>query len=305
MALLGSLVASAFGMLSVALVLAAVTLPAAMLTYIHDHRVWRGDPTSVVGIALLLSLVLGVAVGVLQRYFAAPALLLNPAFGLPPITTILELGVLLPIVAFIAVLIAPVVVTMRPAFRHPIDALVTCTLSGAAFSLGLSIVVEIGAFTQVSYGEPARVAFIALTLGFLQPIIFGTAAAESVMAMRGAHANTAAGLVKGVLLVVVYEIGTTLLTPYGSRGLVLNFVLATVVAAAGLTATRADLHAVLLAEAQQAVTGNEPLLRAPDTDCICGQCHAAIPSGAAFCQACGTATAALAHGGPAKTAATT
>ncbi len=305
LALLASLIASAFGMLSVALVLAAVSLPAAVLTYIHDHNVWRGDPVSVVGVALLLALVLGVVVGELQRLFAEPALLLTQPSRLPSLTTILELGVLLPVVGFVALLIAPVVVTTRPGFRHPIDALVMCTLSGAALSLGFSVVVQIGAFTQVIHGDPTQVAFIALTLGFLQPIIFGTAAAVAMTALRGASANTAAGLVKGVLLVVIYELGTTVLTPYGTRGLVLTFVLAALVAAAGLIMTRAALHTALLAEAQQALSADKPLARAPDTDRICGQCHAAIAAGAAFCQACGTATAALASGVPTKSAART
>ena len=55
----------------------------------------------------------------------------------------------------------------------------TCALAGAAFSLGLSVLVQRGAFTHVeaTSGDAAHVAFIALTLGFWQPIIFGTAAA--------------------------------------------------------------------------------------------------------------------------------
>ena len=54
--LLAALAAAACGMLSIALVVAAITLPAAVLIYIHDHDVWREEPITVVGGAFLLSL---------------------------------------------------------------------------------------------------------------------------------------------------------------------------------------------------------------------------------------------------------
>ena len=57
--------------------------------------------------------------------------------------------------------------TARAAFRHPMDVVVTCALSGAALSLGLSVVVQHGAFThlQATAGDPASVALIALDPG--------------------------------------------------------------------------------------------------------------------------------------------
>jgi hypothetical protein len=307
LALLAALVASAFGMLSIALVLAAIALPAAVLIYVHDHDVWREEPLTVIGVAFLLSLVLGVGVGLLEHYLTEPALLAEPNHRLPTVTQILELGLLIPVVGFVAVLIAPMLMTARSAFRHPIDAVVSCSLSGAAFSLGLSVIVQRGAFSHIepTGGEPARVAFIALTLGFLQPIIFATAAAMAVVPLRGAGVNTAIGLAKGLVLVVLYELATIVLTPYGTRGIVLTTLAALVLAAAGLVGTRDTLHTALLAEAQAALTGDRVLSRAPDTDQICPHCGAAIGAGAAFCQACGTATAALARHPAPATGATT
>ena len=41
LALLAALIAAAFGSLSMALVLTAVALPAVVLTYIYDHRLWQ------------------------------------------------------------------------------------------------------------------------------------------------------------------------------------------------------------------------------------------------------------------------
>jgi MFS family permease len=289
------LVAAAFGMLSIALILAAIALPSAVLTYMHDHDVWRAEPITVIGVVFGLSLLLGVGVGLLEHDFAKPVLLGAANHRLPSPTKILELGVLIPVVAFVAVLIAPVLTTARSAFRHPVDAVVICSLSGAAFSLGLSVVVQRGAFSHIgaTAGDPAHVAFIALTLGFLQPIIFATAAAMVVVALRGAGVNAAVGLTKGLVLVVSYELVTTLLTSYGTRGIVLTTLAALVLAAAGLVGARDTLHTALLAEAQAALTADRASSRAPDAHQICAHCGAAIGAGAAFCQVCGTATAAL------------
>jgi hypothetical protein len=244
LALLAALIAAAFGSLSIALVLAAVTLPAVVLTYIHDHNLWRDEPLTVIAVTFALSLVLGVGVGFLQTYFTPGIALAAGDYRLSPMSRILELGVLVPVVAFVAVLVAPLLVTARAAFRHPMDVVVTCVLSGAALSLGLSVVVQHGAFThlQATAGDPASVAFIALTLGFLQPVILATATAVAVLGLRSAGANPAVGVVEGVVVLVLYELATTLLVPYGFRGIVLTTFAAFVLAGAGLLATRTALH---------------------------------------------------------------
>jgi hypothetical protein len=148
------------------------------------------------------------------------------------------------VVAFVAVLVVPLLVTARAAFRHPMDVVVTCALSGAALSLGLSVVVQHGAFThlQATAGDPVSVAFIALTLGFLQPVILATAAAVAVLGLRSPGVNPAVGVIEGLVLVVLYELATTLLQPYGTRGIVLTTFAAFVLAWAGLLATRTALH---------------------------------------------------------------
>jgi zinc-ribbon domain len=297
LALLAALIAAAFGALSIALVLAAIALPALVLTYIHDHDIWRDEPITLIVVAFLLPLALGVGVGLLEARFAQPALLTAPSHRLAPVAQILELGVVVPVVGFVALMVAPMLVTTRKAFRHPIDAVVACTLSGAALSLGVSVVVQHGAFTRIeaTAGDPAHVAFIALTLGFLQPIIFATAAAAAVVPLRAPGSNPVAGLTQGLVLLIVYELVTTLLTPYGTRGIVVTALAALVIAAAGLLASRGSLHKALLADAQAALDGDKAPARAPDTDQVCAHCGAAIGAGAAFCQVCGSATAALAR----------
>jgi hypothetical protein len=250
LALLAALIAAGFGSLSVALVLTAVALPAAVLTYIHDHRLWHDEPITVIGVTFGLSLLLGIGVGLLETYFIDLVVLPSTGYHLPSVSRIFELGVLVPVAVFVALLIAPLVVSARAAFRHPTDVVVACSLSGAALSFGLSVVIQRGAFThvQATAGDPAHVAFIALTLGFLQPIVFATAAMVAVLGLRSRGINPVVGVIEGLVLVVLYELGTTLLAPYGIRGIVLTTLTAFVLAGAGLLAARNGLHAAMLAD---------------------------------------------------------
>ena len=150
----------------------------------------------------------------------------------------------------VAVVISPLVVSARPSFRHPLDVVVAGSLSGAALSLGLSVVVQHGAFThvQVTAGDPAHVAFIALTLGFLQPIVLATAATVGVLGLRRLGVSPVVGVIEGLALVVAYDLATTVLQPYGTRGIVLTALAAFLLAGAGLLAARNGLHAALLAD---------------------------------------------------------
>jgi hypothetical protein len=221
-----------------------------VLVYIHDHRLWHDEPITVIVVAFGLSLLLGVAVGLLETHFIHFVAVGSIRYQLPPVPRILELGLLIPVAAFVAVVIAPLVISARPSFRHPLDVVVACSLSGAALSLGLSVVVQHGAFTrvQVTAGDPAHVAFIALTLGFLQPIVLATAATVGVLGLRRLGVSPVLGLIEGLVLVVAYELATTLLHPYGTRGIVLTALAAFLLAGAGLVAARNALHAALLAD---------------------------------------------------------
>jgi hypothetical protein len=248
--LLAALIAAGLGSLSVALVLTAVALPAAVLVYIHDHRLWHDEPITLIVVAFGLSLLLGVGVGLLETHFIKLVGAGSTGHHLPPVPRILELGLLVPVAAFVAVVIAPLLVSARPAFRHPLDVVVAGSLSGAALSLGLSAVVQHGAFThvQATAGDPAHVAFISLTLGFLQPIVLATAATVGVLGLRRLGVNPVTGVIEGLVLVVAYELATTLLQPYGTRGIVLTALATFVLAGAGLAAARNGLHEALLAD---------------------------------------------------------
>ena len=63
-----------------------------------------------------------------------------------------------------------------------------------------------------------------------------------MLGLRSAAVNPAVGLSEGVVLLVLYELATTLLALYGSRGIVLTMFAGVVLAGAGLLATRGALH---------------------------------------------------------------
>jgi hypothetical protein len=83
----------------------------------------------------------------------------------------------------------------------------------------------------------------------LQPIIVATAAMVGVLGLRGLGVNRLVGVLEGLALVVAYGLATTLLQPYGTRGIVLTAVAAFVLAGVGLAAARNALHAAVVADA--------------------------------------------------------
>jgi len=101
---------------------------------------------------------------------------------------------------------------------------------------------------EITAGDPAHVAFIALTLGFLQPIVLATAATVAVLGVRRLGVSPVVGIIEGLALVVAYELATTLLQPDGTRGIVWTALTAFVLAGAGLVAVRNGLHAAIVAD---------------------------------------------------------
>lgn len=296
-AVLASLVAAAFGVLSVALVCAAVALPALVLTYLHDHNAWHDEPLAAISAALVVALAAGIGAGFLHRQLVSSSLLITAVRQFPDTATILRLGVLIPVVAGVLLVVGPLLLTQRTSFRHPLDAVNAATIAGAAFSLGFSVVIQSGAFTHAIARDvdPARAAFIALTLGLLQPVLFAAAAALVVMRLRRRGGRPLVGVLQGLVLLVAYELCATMFAPYGARGIVLTALVAAVLAVAGLYAVRIELHRGLLAEAKAALAAGDTVHRPALSGQPCGHCGTTMSAGSAFCPTCGTATAALAR----------
>lgn len=294
-ALLASLVAAAFGVLSVALVCAGVALPTMFLLYLHDHEVWADEPVLAIGVGVVLAGGLGVAVGLLGYSFTDHGLTIGRAAGsLPPLDQILLLSLLVPFVAFLALQVAPILLTGRPSLGHSLDALSFAALGAAAFALGESIVLQHGAFTgaAVTHTSPARDTFIAMTLGFAKPVIYAAAAGLAVMRLRRQDRSYPTGFGEGLALVVAFDAALTLLSGYGERGVVLTFVVSLALAGIGLLRLRAEAHDALVAEAEQAVGVAGDAVTAQHAG-DCAHCGLPLLTDSHFCLACGSAVAAM------------
>ena len=286
---LASLVAAGFGILPVALICASIALPGVLLLYLYDHEVWTDDPWTVIAVCVGLAGVLGVGLGFLADAFSNSGAV-SLTNNLPTVGRLIEMCVVLPLVTVILVQAAPALITSRPRFAHTLDALTFAALGGASLALAESIVVQHGAFSSATvHGTSSgRDAFIALTLGFAKPVIYGAAGAITVMRLRRRTSAYPVGLVEGFLLIGVYDSAVATLSIYGDRGAVLTFIIAAVTAAIGLIRIRDEAHAALLDEATTAT-----VTPAGHYGGNCAECGLPLVAGSAFCLACGTAVAAM------------
>jgi hypothetical protein len=292
-AVAASIVAAGFGILPVALICAGVALPGMLLVYLHDHEVWSDEPIFVVGIAVLLAAAIGVGVGFLTNDFSNSGFIIGFNNALPSTGQLLEECLLLPAVVLLTLQIAPVVITARPKFSHALDALVTAAVAAVAFALAESIVIQQGAFSGVTVYETdaARDTVIALTLGFIKPVLYATVAAYVVMRFRRDAAAYQRALVIGFLLIAAYDSSIATLSTYVQRGAVLTMVIAAALAGVGLLLVRDEAHRALLGEAEQGA--RERVGDSVAHGGFCANCQLPLLEGAAFCLGCGTAVKAM------------
>ncbi|MGH9045760.1 MAG: zinc ribbon domain-containing protein, partial [Acidimicrobiales bacterium] len=296
LALLATVIAGAFGALAVALFCAAIALPLVLFLYQYDHDVWQGEPLLAVGIGVAVAVGAGIGIGFLANAFSASTLGLEAFRQLPDAGSILELGLALPVLAFVVLALLTGVLTSRPSFSHALDAVNFGALVGAALAIGESLTVQHNAFTiSINASDSARDTMVALTLGFVKPLIYATAAALPGLSLRrpGTSAEKASGFALGALLVVLFDLSVVLLAPYSSRGIVLTLVVAAAIAGIGLLAVRSALHDSLVSEAFVAVQADRATDRIAEAGAPCAHCEHPLPAGAAFCPACGSAVAAM------------
>jgi len=78
--------------------------------------------------------------------------------------------------------------------------------------------------------------------------VLATAATVAVLGLRRLGVSPVTGVIEGLVLVLAYELATTLLQPYGTRGIVLTALATFLLAGAGLAAARDGLHEALHAD---------------------------------------------------------
>lgn len=312
-----AIVAAGFGILPVALVLAGIALPGALLVYLYDHDVAADEPASLVLLGVALAAALGVVLGFLNQSFDDGGLVLGINSGEPALTQLLLECLALPAVTLAVLQLVPLLLTIRPGLRHALDALTVSAISATVAALGESIVVQHGAFLSITvYGtDAARDTLVALCLGFAKPLVYATATAVALIRLRGpGHppSSYAASLVEAFVLIGAYDSALATLAPYGQRGVVLTFLIAAALASLGLLRVRNEVHRALLVEAEiesGVITGRScakgsatPNAAAPSAAPTglpapivgsCAKCGLALLQGASFCIACGAAVAAM------------
>ncbi len=296
-AFVATMVAAAFGALAVALFCAAIALPSVLLLYQYDHEIWEDQPVTAIAVGVVLAIAAGVGVGFLASSFNLSALSFTILRQFPSGTAILKSGVILPVVAFALLVVVTGILAMRPAYSHAVDAVNFGAMVGVAFALGESLAVQHGAFgLTLSSTDPARVAFVALTLGMAKPVIYACAAALPWLQWRRSReipSNGALGVAEGFALVLLFDLSVVLLNPYGSRGVVLIFVVAVVLAAVGLLWVRLAVHDALIAEAVAAVAADRTTQKLASNGAACAHCQMPLVDQAAFCLVCGMSVAAM------------
>jgi len=296
-AFVATFVAGAFGAVPVALFCAAIALPTVLFLYQYDHEVWEDQPWTVIGIGVVVAAGAGVGIGALGNSLNDSRNLVSGLEQLPGASTILEVGILIPVIVLAILWLLTSALTSRAGYSHAVETINFGALVGTAVALGESMAVQHNAFSlAIHSGDPSRDALVAMTLGFAKPTIYACAAILPGLQWRRFHspARRLVGVLEGLVLVLAYGLLALLLSPYESRGIVLTALIAFVLAAAGLLRVRVALHDALLSEALAAVHASESPAKVAHPGSTCSHCGVALEPDAAFCLVCGSAVATMA-----------
>jgi hypothetical protein len=298
-----ALIAAVFGALPIAILVAAFTIPIVYIVYLYDVNLWEDEPVLVTLGAFLLTGVLSLAFTILWTHFR-PVVSQTPAFGGglgsgPSLATFLLVVIAVPIIAQILTQIGPVYLASRPKFDDLMDGLTFGVISGVAYSTFDTLVRHSGALFGglISNQDPATWVALILLEGLIKPLIMGTAAgiaaAEFSGLGRGYDGFTPRyfrGFAEAVLANIAYAAGAYLFSFLtGSKGVVLTLLWGLLILGVLILRVRNVLHTGLMEAALEAAARSDASIGATGELEFCAACEMPLVSGAAFCNACGTA----------------
>ncbi|HEY8218180.1 MAG TPA: zinc ribbon domain-containing protein, partial [Acidimicrobiia bacterium] len=291
------------GILSAAVATAAVAVPLVYLLYLYDLNVWEDAPGRVVGAVIVLTGVLGALVAlVFYRWVFADAFRqLAQSAGSPLGTSTLPAGpfllfvVALPVVAAVAMNLAPLWLARRPEFDDMIDGLTFGVAAGTAFAATETIVAFSSVFSgsfRTTQGLTTWIAVI-ISVMIVKSLVYGTANGIAVAAFSGKGQGYdgftreyALNLGIEVLALVAYWAGIRLLA-YADYGAWFGVLWGLIVLAALLVRARRYLHTALLEAALDFARANERPTAAVTDGGDCPECEMPLVADAMFCVACG------------------
>ncbi len=301
-ALTVALVAAIFGLLPIAVLVAAFAIPIVYIVYLYDVNLWEDEPIPVTALAFALTGLLAVGFTILWTNLRGDALgggQLGGAGATPMVGTVLLVVLVVPVVGEVIKQIGPLVLASRPEFDDLMDGLTFGVISGVAYATFDTIVKHWALLTGGSAGlsDPGLWASLIFLEGFVKPLIFGTATgiacAEFSGLGRGYDGFTPRyfrGLGEAVLANVAYQAGSYFFgfLPTATLSVIVTLIWGVLILGVLILRVRNVLHtglmeAALERSAREGGVGEHGELQ------FCAQCEMPLLDHAAFCNACGTA----------------
>jgi hypothetical protein len=279
----------AVGAYPVALVGAALLVPALVLLYVYSVDVYEDTPTPVIGLTLAWGAAWGVAVAL-----AADAATSAPArLGASRLGEIVLLGIVVPLVGLAAMVAGPLLLLLRDRrYNDVVDGATFGVTSAVAFVAAEVLAGSVGLFAAgpTPIGEPLPWVGRILAVAVALPVVAAGAVGSAVGAfslryrapLRDRDALGIAGRPPVALALAAILLVATALAAYLS-GLFLDVAVRLGLAAVALIWLRRTLHLGLLEEAFEIEIG-EPI--------TCANCGRTTPRHT-FCGNCGIALHAL------------
>lgn len=278
------------GLITAALLVAAVLMPLLYVLYLYEVRTYRDAPASVFGLTMGAGVVLG-AVFTVVANLARPTL---PAIDISPLGTSVDIAALIVTAAAIPIaqeLVKPLptlLLRRRPRFAQTIDGLVFGVAAGVGFALAQTVVQFADVFRGLDVRvDPGAWAVPLVTFGVLLPVLHGSTTGIITAALWTSQGERVGrrrwrGVLVSLTASVLFAGGSQVI---GASGIGPTVVLAwqALVVGGVLLYARGLLHGALIEEA--AAFGLRRLR--------CPNCHDEVTA-SAFCTSCGMALAASA-----------
>ncbi|MCL1838854.1 MAG: zinc ribbon domain-containing protein [Propionibacteriaceae bacterium] len=296
-----ALLASLFGALPIAVLVAAFAVPVVYLTYLYDVNLWKDAPVLVVGIAFALTGALSVGFSLVWKGWLPMRVSLSGVPSSPSPIAILLLVLLVPIVGEIIRQLGPVLLASRPKFDDLMDGVTFGITSGLAYAAGDTLIRQWDLLTGgLASAEPGQWAPLILLEGLIKPLIIGTASGLAAAEFAGLGKGydgfspryfVAVGIAVGAN--AVYALGIYLLGFVGTPMLAifLQIIFGAIILGLLILRIRAVLQLGLMEGALTTAACSEFFGGVSKADMkVCSKCEMPLMPAANFCNACGTQT---------------
>ena len=291
------------GVLSAAVLTAALSVPVVFLLYLYDLNVWADTPASVVGLAIGVTAVLGLFVSLVsyrwffsdQLYRLDSAATIRAGLGQLPVGPFLLFVVVLPAIALLVMNVGPVWLAAQPRFDDLIDGFTFGVAAGTAYAAVETVVAFSSVFSgqlRTTQGIDGWVPLI-LSVMIVKSLVYGTAAGVAVAAFSGKGEGYAgftrsyfANLAFALVALVAYWAGVRLLA-YADAAAWFALLWGMFVLVVLVIRARLFLHVALLEAALEDVSSGHRSKAGVTDDGWCPECEMPLLADALFCVVCG------------------